>query len=251
MLLYKLPPFGYSGGLSLDPILNSVMFYKGILSRYRVDYSNWISTRRKPSNTPPSWEVLWMCTGDGWHGCHQVYHNYLLPLVMTHLTGSYAVFGVVCEQHVAILLDCSASMTNHWLELTNHIELLLTEQLIPRAIQWVHITSLNVDLLMIPSFTIISFATSLKCFNDNLITVGVPTIVVNWMQGITPSGCTSMLEAIKVISLLLVSIAIMWWISRLLQWYIMWKPSCWYLMATRWRMEIWSHITSHVLTESH
>ncbi|XP_065899947.1 von Willebrand factor A domain-containing protein 3A-like isoform X2 [Dysidea avara] len=96
--------------------------------------------------------------------------------------GSRAVFGVVCEYRVAILLDCSASMTNHWPELTNNIELLLTEQLIPRGIY----------------FTIISFATSLKCFTDGLITVGNSASVVNWMQGITPSGCTSMLEAIKV-----------------------------------------------------
>jgi len=54
-------------------------------------------------------------------------------LVMTHPTGSLAVFGVVCENQVALLLDCSASMKNHWQELTNHIESLLIEQLIPRG----------------------------------------------------------------------------------------------------------------------
>jgi len=97
-----------------------------------------------------------------------------------------------------------------------------------------------------PSFTIISFATSLKCFNDNLITVGDPTTVVNWMQGITPSGCTSMLEAIKVILLYLSLVSSFELICRLLQWYKMWKPSCWYLMATRWEIR-YGIILHHML----
>ena len=44
-------------------------------------------------------------------------------------------FGVICEQRIVILLDCSASMATHWSELTNQIELLLNDQLIPRSIQ--------------------------------------------------------------------------------------------------------------------
>ena len=43
-------------------------------------------------------------------------------------------FGVISEQYIVILVDCSASMATHWSELTNQIELLLNNQLIPRGI---------------------------------------------------------------------------------------------------------------------
>ena len=44
-------------------------------------------------------------------------------------------FGVICEQHIVMMVDSSASMLTHWPELTNQIELLLNDQLIPRGIQ--------------------------------------------------------------------------------------------------------------------
>ena len=44
-------------------------------------------------------------------------------------------FGVICEENVVILVDSSASMASHWSELTNQIELLLNDQLMPRGIQ--------------------------------------------------------------------------------------------------------------------
>lgn len=51
------------------------------------------------------------------------------------LSGSRQMFGVISEQYIVILVDCSASMATHWSELTNQIELLLNDQLIPRGIQ--------------------------------------------------------------------------------------------------------------------
>ena len=44
-------------------------------------------------------------------------------------------FGVICEQRIVILVDCSASMATHWSELINQVELLLNDQLIPGGIQ--------------------------------------------------------------------------------------------------------------------
>ena len=49
-------------------------------------------------------------------------------------SGSRQMFGVICERHIVILVDCSASMATHWSELTNRIELLLNDQVIARGI---------------------------------------------------------------------------------------------------------------------
>lgn len=51
------------------------------------------------------------------------------------MSGSRQMFGVICEQRIIIMVDSSASMVTHWPELTNQIELLLNDQLIPRGIQ--------------------------------------------------------------------------------------------------------------------
>ena len=44
----------------------------------------------------------------------------------------------------------------------------------------------------------ISFATSVTCYSDELLSVNRADIVVEWLRNIKPSGCTSMLDAIKV-----------------------------------------------------
>lgn len=59
---------------------------------------------------------------------------------------------------------------------------------------WVH----NYCDIDIRSFTIISFATSVKCYSDELLSIDRADVVVDWLKSINPSGCTSMLDAIKV-----------------------------------------------------
>ena len=44
-----------------------------------------------------------------------------------------------------------------------------------------------------------SFATSVTCYSDELLRVDRADTVVEWLRNIKPSGCTSMLDAIKVI----------------------------------------------------
>ena len=52
--------------------------------------------------------------------------------------------------------------------------------------------------MIINSFTIISFATSIKCYHTELLSIDRADIIVDWLKSIKPSGCTSMLDAIKV-----------------------------------------------------
>ena len=59
----------------------------------------------------------------------------LTQYIVYLVSGSRQMFGVISEQYIVILVDCSASMVTHWSELTNQIELLLNDQLIPRGIQ--------------------------------------------------------------------------------------------------------------------
>ena len=59
----------------------------------------------------------------------------MLTQYIVYLVSGSRLFGVISEQYIVILVDCSASIAMHWSELTNQIELLLIDQLIPRGIQ--------------------------------------------------------------------------------------------------------------------
>ena len=52
------------------------------------------------------------------------------------------------------------------------------------------------------SFTIISFATSVKCYSEELVSVDSSDVIVEWLKRTKPSGCSNILGAIKVMLLM-------------------------------------------------